>query len=83
MRCNGSGYTAGEETLAVVKEYLARESARSPISFGNGRGVRNLFENILVQQANRLAVTPDLNAEKLMALLPEDVHKAMEQEGEI
>jgi len=83
MRCSGSGYTAGEETLAVVKEYLARESARSPISFGNGRGVRNLFENILVQQANRLAVTPDLNAEKLMALLPEDVHKAMEQEGEI
>jgi len=83
MRCTSSGYTAGEDTLATVKDYLARESAKSPVSFGNGRGVRNLFENILVQQANRLAATPDLNAEKLMALLPEDVEKAMEQEGEI
>ena len=81
-RCSGSGYTAGEETLALVQQYLARESSASPISFGNGRGVRNLFENILVQQANRLAVTPDLNAEKLMALLPEDVQAAMDQEGE-
>jgi SpoVK/Ycf46/Vps4 family AAA+-type ATPase len=81
-RCSGSGYTAGADTLEVVKQYLARESGKNPISFGNGRGVRNLFENILVQQANRLAVTPDLNAEKLMALLPEDVQAAMDQEGE-
>ena len=81
-RCSGSGYTAGADTLAVVKDYLAQESAKSPVSFGNARGVRNLFENILVQQANRLATTPDLNAEKLMALLPEDVQRAMNQEGE-
>ena len=81
-RCSGSGYTAGDNTLALVRDYLARESAKSPVSFGNARGVRNLFENILVQQANRLASTPDLNAEKLMALLPEDVQRAMNQEGE-
>ena len=75
----GRGY--GSAAIGEIIR-LARESGKNPISFGNGRGVRNLFENILVQQANRLAVTPDLNAEKLMALLPEDVQAAMDQEGE-
>ena len=59
MRC-GKGYVLAPEAEPLVRDYIAEESADS--SFGNARGVRNLFEHILVAQNNRLAkltITPD------------------------
>ena len=46
------------------------------ISFGNARGVRNLFERVLVQQANRLASADAPTREMLMELTAEDVAAA-------
>lgn len=42
-------------------------------SFGNGRLVRNLFEKTLENQANRLAVMPNLEDEKLTTLVADDM----------
>jgi hypothetical protein len=42
-------------------------------SFGNGRLVRNLFEKTLENQANRLAVMPNLENEKLTTLVADDM----------
>jgi hypothetical protein len=41
-------------------------------SFGNGRGIRNLYEKTLVNQANRLA-KKDYSVSELLKLLPEDL----------
>ena len=44
--------------------------------FGNGRTVRNLFENSIRHLANRVARQPDITKESLVTFLPEDVEFA-------
>lgn len=41
-------------------------------NFTNGRYVRNLFENILAKQVNRLALHSDISTEDLNTLILED-----------
>ena len=77
MRC-GKGYTLSPEAEPLVRDYIAEESAAGD-SFGNARGVRNIFEHILVAQNNRLAKMERVTREDLMTLLPEDVMHARGQ----
>ncbi len=41
--------------------------------FGNARGVRNLFERVLIAQANRLASLPSVTREELMTITADDI----------
>ena len=77
MRC-GKGYTLSPEAEPLVRDYIAEESADGD-GFGNARGVRNIFEHILVAQNNRLAKMENVTREDLMMLLPEDVMHARGQ----
>ncbi len=77
MRC-GKGYTLSPEAEPLVRDYIAEESADGD-GFGNARGVRNIFEHILVAQNNRLAKLESVTREDLMTLLPEDVMHARGQ----
>ena len=77
MRC-GKGYTLSPEAEPLVRDYIAEESADGD-GFGNARGVRNIFEHILVAQNNRLAKMESVTREDLMTLLPEDVMHARGQ----
>jgi SpoVK/Ycf46/Vps4 family AAA+-type ATPase len=56
----------------TLKALFSRVIAKGDSSFGNGRGVRNLYEKTLVNQANRLA-QKDYSVSDLMKLLPEDL----------
>ena len=56
----------------ALKALFSRIVAKGDSSFGNGRGVRNLYEKTLVNQANRLA-QKDYSVSDLMKLLPEDL----------
>ena len=56
----------------ALKALFSRVVAKGDSSFGNGRGVRNLYEKTLVNQANRLAQR-DYSVSDLMKLLPEDL----------
>lgn len=73
MRC-GKGYVLAPEAEPLVRDYIAEESADS--SFGNARGVRNLFEHILVAQNNRLAKLETVTRDDLMTITPDDVLRA-------
>ena len=77
MRC-GKGYTLSPEAEPLVRDYIAEESADGD-GFGNARGVRNIFEHILVAQNNRLAKMESVTRDDLMTLLPEDVMHARGQ----
>ncbi len=79
MRCKKSCYTVDEEAEKEMRLLLAEENT-DPKSFGNGRGVRNLFEKLLVQQANRLATNDDVTREELMSITVEDVRAVREAE---
>ena len=49
------------------------EENGDPETFGNARGVRNIFEHILVAQNNRLAAMETVTKEDLMTLTQDDV----------
>jgi len=79
MRCDKGCYTLAPEAECEVRAYI-QEQNDGGISFGNGRGVRNLFEKILVQQANRLAAMESVTKEDLMMITLEDVRAARSAE---
>ena len=53
---------------------IDRESTADVKGFGNGRGVRNLFETAIARQADRLGETEgEIPREMLMCLTAEDI----------
>ncbi|WP_295751865.1 AAA family ATPase [uncultured Oscillibacter sp.] len=72
MRCRKGCYTLEEPAAALVRDFL-REANRDPRSFGNARGVRNVFERVLVAQAGRLAGLETVTREDLTTLTAADV----------
>ena len=79
MRCDKGCYTLEDTAEELVRAYIQRENTGG-IAFGNARGVRNVFEKILVQQANRLAQMKVVSRDALMLLTREDVQAAMDAE---
>ncbi|MDO4548444.1 MAG: AAA family ATPase [Clostridia bacterium] len=78
MQADKGCYTIDGEALTAIKQYIEDMNTNS-ISFGNARGVRNLFENVLVNQANRLAAEENVTRDKLMQITIEDVEMAREE----
>ena len=74
MQCKKGCYVLAQGTEKLVRDFIAEESADD--SFGNARGVRNLFEHILVAQNNRLAKMENVTRDDLMQILPDDVLSA-------
>ena len=74
MQCKKGCYRLTEDARPLVRDYIAEESADD--SFGNARGVRNLFEHILVAQNNRLAAMENVTREDLTVITADDVLRA-------
>ena len=81
LQCKKGCYTMAEGTEELVREFIEDENGDG-ISFGNARGVRNIFEQILTEQANRLAAMDTFTREDLMMIRPEDVLHARGMEYE-
>ena len=77
MRCKKACYTLAEDAEEDAAAFIRQENTH-PETFGNARGVRNLFERVLVQQANRLAGMENVTKEDLMTLTKADVAAARE-----
>ena len=72
-------YQLAEDARAAVKDYITAANTSS-IAFGNARGVRNIFERLLVAQANRLSADPDITREDLMTITAQDVQAARDSD---
>ncbi|NLX82845.1 MAG: AAA family ATPase [Clostridiales bacterium] len=79
MRCKKAGYQLDEEADSVLRRIIKEESEDN-IGFGNARGVRNLFEQAVSRQANRLAKKDVLTREELMTLTAEDLEDGVKVE---
>ena len=73
MQCKKGCYTMDDATKQAVRDCIAVESLSGGISFGNARGVRNVFEHVLSAQNNRLAAMEKVSREDLMQILPVDI----------
>lgn len=65
-------YLVDEEAQHIIKDLINIEIESKDKQFGNARFVRNLFENILANQANRLANNNTLSSESLRTIVKED-----------
>ena len=77
LQCIKSCYTLDDDAKAEITEYFSAVSEEAG-EFGNARGVRNTFEKILTEQANRIAVMENVTREDLMRITREDVRLALE-----
>jgi SpoVK/Ycf46/Vps4 family AAA+-type ATPase len=69
--CQSQSYVLEHDTRAALEAYFQRIPRDG--SFGNGRAVRKLFEEMVGRQAGRLAAMPDATVADLTTFLPEDL----------
>lgn len=70
-------YKLTDTASAALKEVLDKAVEGKDKNFGNGRYVRNLFERVVENQANRISIVPDITAESLATIEEEDIKKSL------
>ena len=71
--CKKGGYTLSEEAEAFAAEYFNEMYENRDENFGNGRDVRNRFEDMISRQANRVATMDAPTRDDLMTVLKADM----------
>jgi SpoVK/Ycf46/Vps4 family AAA+-type ATPase len=77
-QCKKNGYALTEEAEAEAKAMFEELYENRGENFGNGRDVRNVFEDTVVRQSNRVAALDAPTKDDLMQFLPEDLRDADE-----
>ena len=72
LMCEEANLCLDESADNYIKEYFSKLCENKPDNFANGRAVRNLFEEVLTNQANRLAPQKEITDEELNTLTYED-----------
>jgi SpoVK/Ycf46/Vps4 family AAA+-type ATPase len=72
-QCEKNSYTLTPEAEKAAVEFFTQLYEERGDNFGNGRDVRNCFEDMIVRQSNRVAAMEAPTKEDLMAVLPEDL----------
>jgi len=75
--CQSHNYALEHETRGVLAAYF--EKITRDASFGNGRAVRKIFEEMVGRQASRLSTMPDASVADLTRFLPADLGIAAPQ----
>lgn len=76
MNCEKSCYVLDSDAENTVKEYFVAVGDAAG-EFGNARGVRNTFEKILTEQANRIAEMENVTRDDLMKITKADIETAL------
>lgn len=70
-------YRATDQAHAAIERAMASLRENRDDHFGNGRLVRNLFEHVQQEHANRLASVSEPTCEELLTIEPSDVENAL------
>ncbi|MBR2672361.1 MAG: AAA family ATPase [Oscillospiraceae bacterium] len=80
LRFAGKGsYTVSPEAEELLKDHLSTIYMLRGINFGNARDVRNLFEKIIAQQANRIVSIENPTNEQILEITAEDLKGLIEE----
>ena len=72
-QCKKNGYVLGDDAERSASELFNDLYENRGENFGNGRDVRNCFEDMVIRQANRVAAMESPTKDDLMAVLPQDL----------
>lgn len=70
---NDNGIHFTEEAIEHLRDCILNMSSEQSKSFGNARGIRNVFEKIVMNQANRIVLNEQPTMEQLQEIILEDV----------
>ena len=73
MRCDKNKYKLSKKAQKDARAIFADMYENRDENFGNGRDVRNFFENTVVRQANRLAAMEAPTVDDLVTITPKDL----------
>ena len=79
LQCKKNRYQLNEEADAAARKLFDELYAERGENFGNGRYVRNLFEDMVVRHSNRVAQMEAPTKEDLITVLPEDLDDPEEE----
>ena len=80
IQCSKNGYTLTEEAEKAAVAMFTELYEERGDNFGNGRDVRNCFEDMIVRQSNRVAAMENPSKEDLVTVLPQDLRDEEETE---
>jgi len=82
MQLKKGEYLLCEGAQAAARDYIGAANTSS-IAFGNARGVRNIFERVLIAQANRLSSAENPSRDALREITAQDVLAARASDPKI
>ncbi len=71
--CKEGGYVFDENSGDLISKFLSEQKDILNKGFGNGRFVRNFYEMVIGEQANRLATTNELDEDSLVVIRDADI----------
>lgn len=72
--CNENEYETSEESLCRVHDWLEYELAKKNKGFSNGRFIRNLFDDVIINQSKRLVnLKNNISKEELVNIIDLDI----------
>ena len=83
INCKKNGYAMTPEAEEYAQEFFNDLYENRDDNFGNGRDVRNRFEDVVSRQADRLAAMENPTKEDLMTILKQDFLLGVEDENEV
>ncbi len=75
-----SGFIIEEDAMQVMNTYLDDLHSEQKKEFGNARGIRNVFEKLVVNQANRIITYESPTLEQLSMIIHKDVAALLKEE---
>ena len=72
--CDKNQYVLEPAAKAVLKQYFDDLYQNRDRNFGNGRDVRNLFENIITNQSKRIARLKEISNEEIALIRVQDLN---------
>ena len=73
--CKNNDYTISSEAKEQIKQQLEEKTTHKEGDFSNGRLVRNMYEDFILNQARRVSKITSPNKQELQEITIEDVTK--------
>ena len=70
-----AGFMIDDSAISKCYGIIENMNEQERADFGNARGIRNLFERIVINQANRISVLNDPSVDELTRITADDVRK--------
>lgn len=70
--CSDNDYTMNKELVSVIREFFDKQVQNKNNNFANGRMVRNIYDDLVMNHAKRVEAIDNVSKEELSLLIEQD-----------